>query len=131
MDTSALTTLVPAGGLGTILLILVGYLLRQIPADRADYRVDLANERERTATAERRTAVAIERAELAQLQVDEERRKRREAEAVAAAAETTAATQQVLLTWYAAERDRLSRYRPADIHPDALPAGPREQEAPP
>lgn len=106
MDT-ALSTIVPAGGLGAILLTLVGYLLKQIPADRADYRTDLVEERERTAAAEARTKAALERADLAQAQVDEERRLRREAETAAAAAAATVHTQELTLRWYAAERARL------------------------
>jgi uncharacterized protein YdaU (DUF1376 family) len=121
VDTSELTTLVPAGGLGTILLILVGYLLKQIPTDRANYREGLAEERQRTADAETRIAAAIERAELAQLQVDEERQKRREAEAIAATAQAKTATQDIMLKWHAVERARLIRYVPPEVVPGILP----------
>lgn len=114
MAASELTTLVPAGGLGAILLVLVSYLFRQIPADRADYRKDLAEERKRTADAN-------DRAELAQLQVDEERQKRRDAEAVAAAAEARVATQRAMLKWHAAERSRLLRYHPPEVPPGVIP----------
>jgi multidrug resistance efflux pump len=87
VDTSALTTLVPAGGLGGVLLVLVGYLLRQIPADRADYRASLTEEQHRTEAAEKRLTAALERIERVQALVDEERQKRRDAETIAATAQ--------------------------------------------
>lgn len=128
VDTGPLATLIPAGGLGTILLILVGYLLKQIPADRADYREDLAEERERTAKAEARTAAADARADAAHAQVDEERQQRRIAEAARAAAETKMATQQTMIAWYAAERAWLLPFVPAEVPPGVIPDAPREEE---
>lgn len=107
MDTSALTTLVPAGGLGATLLLVLGYVLKQIPADRGAYREDIAAERARTAAAEARTAEALEREAFAQLQIDEERHKRRVAESAAAAAESLAANLRLTIEWHAAERARL------------------------
>lgn len=130
MDTSALATLVPAGGLGTIFLVLVGYLLKQIPADRAEYREDLSEERGRTVAAEARTDAALERAELAQLQVDEERRLRRDAETRAAAAESKLEVQRSLLRWYAADRERLLRYLPPEVPPGIIPDAPGEEDPP-
>jgi uncharacterized protein YdaU (DUF1376 family) len=131
VDAGELTTLVPAGGLGAILLILVGYLLKQIPADRADYRRDVAAERKRTAEAESRITAANDRAEFAQLQVDEERQKRRDAEGVAAAAEARVATQHAMLEWYAAERTRLLRHHPPEISPGIIPDARNDEEAAP
>lgn len=123
MAASELSTLVPAGGLGAVLIILVGYLLKQIPADRADYRKDIAEER-------KRTAEAADRAELAQLQVDEERQKRRDAESAAAAAEAKVAAQRAMLKWYAAERARLLKYHPPEVHPGVIPDLPHYDDKP-
>jgi hypothetical protein len=116
---TAVSTLVPAGGLSAILLALCGYLFKTIPADRADFREDLAEERARTAAAEERTRAALERADAAQAQIDEERRLRRAAEAAAAAAEARLHTQDLSLRWYVAERARLLALPEAETHDDA------------
>lgn len=114
MDASALTTLVPAGGLGAVLLILVGYLLRQIPADRAEYSKAIRAERARTADANKRL-------DLAQDQIDRERQLRRAADTAAAIAESKLASQEAMLQWYATERTHLLRLIPKAVPPGVIP----------
>lgn len=116
---AALTTAVPAGGLGAVLVVLLGYLIKLI-----------ADNHTRAADADKRAADAHERAELAQLQVDEERKQRRDAETRAAVAEARAATQQIMLDWHIKEREHLRRYLPQQSTPGILPDPPR-QEGPP
>ena len=95
-----IATLVPAGGLASVIVLLVGYLLRQIVSDRADYRAQIVAEQQRTAAAEARTDAERVRAREAQIETDAERKLRRAAEAEAAVATSRLATQKQILDWY-------------------------------
>lgn len=117
MDTSALATVVPAGGLGACLLLLISYLVKL-----------WADSSARTAEADKRAADAHDRAELAQILVDEERAKRRDAEQRAAIAETRVAAQEAMIQWAAREREYLRRYGPSEAPPGVLPDPPEPEE---
>ena len=93
---------VPTVGLGSLIVLLVGYLVRAIVSDRSDYR-DRITAEQTTVLKER------DRADLAQLQVDEEMSRRREADRRAAAAEAELEAQRIMVGWYTAEVDRLRR----------------------
>lgn len=113
MDAGALTTLAPATGAGAVLILLVSFLIK------------LVVDNQKSVTEERaRTVAALDRADLAQLQVDEERAQRREAEHRAAAAEAKAAAQDVMLEWHRKERDYLRRYLPAATRAGVMPDAP-------
>lgn len=116
METATLTTAVPATGLGAVLVVLLGYLIKLIADNYA-----------RAADADKRAVEAHERAELAQLQVDEERKLRREAEARAAVAEAKADAQQFMLDWHAKEREHLRGYLPPQVAPGVLPDPPGQE----
>lgn len=66
----ALADIVPAAGLGSVIVVLVGYLLRAMASDKKDYADRLGSERERTVAAE--TRLAEERA-WAEARLAEER----------------------------------------------------------
>lgn len=95
-----IATLVPAGGLASVIVLLVGYLLRQIVSDRADYREQILAEQQRTAAAEARTELERMRAAEAQADVDAERKLRRAAESEAATAVSRMSVQKQILDWY-------------------------------
>jgi hypothetical protein len=107
-------TVVPAGGLATVIVVLVGYLFKQVVADRADYRISLAAEQARTKAAEQRTTAAIRREEAAQQQVDAERHQRRDAETAAATAVAQLVAAQAIAAMYARELERLKDQHPSD-----------------
>lgn len=81
----AIGELVPAASLGGIMVVLVGYLLRQMGADREDYRARITAEREAVAAAEARADTERARADKAQARIDEEITRRRKAEDQASA----------------------------------------------
>ena len=91
---------VPTVGLGMLIATLATYILRALVSDRGDYR-DRITAEQGNAARER------DRADLAQLQVDEEMRSRRDAERRAAVAEAELAGQGAVLAWHAAELERL------------------------
>lgn len=122
MDT---TTLVPAGGLAAVIVVLVGYLLRQLVADRRDYQEAIKTEQARTQAAEARTAAALDAADEAQARVDAEREKRRDAETAAASASSELIAQRHLLEYYAREAARMSSRPPRTIG-GAVPDSPDE-----
>jgi len=107
-------TVVPAGGLASVIVFLVGYLFKQVVADRADYRVSLAAEQARTVAAEARTTAALDAADEAQARVDVEREKRRDAESAAATALAQLAAAQAVAAMYAREVERLNAQHPSD-----------------
>jgi len=76
-----LETLLPAGGVAGILVVIIGYLLNANRVDRREYRQDLDALDGRLETERRRYAQL-------QLNLDEERDRRRTAESTAARAVT-------------------------------------------
>lgn len=114
---SDLSALLPAGGVLMAVVALVGYMLRTIASDRAEYRARRAEYLADTEAAEARTETERARVAAAQAVIDEERRLRREAEDDAATALAELAARDVLVRWYAAERRRLEAYLPAPTGP--------------
>lgn len=66
MDPSALTALIPQGGVAAILLAVIGILLRQNHQDRAQYRQDVARIEKRAAD-EAKTAAEHHSAEMTEV----------------------------------------------------------------
>lgn len=126
-----LSGLLPAGGALSAVVLLVGYMLRTIAADRTEYRARRDGYLADLEAAEARTETERARVAAAQLAIDEERRRRREAEDDAATALAELAARDVLVRWYATERRRLEAYLPAapgGLLPDP-PAGLAEAAA--
>lgn len=93
----ALSDIVPAAGLGGVIVVLVGYLLKALASDRSDFRDRLATERAdyqeriaaeraRTVAAEARLAEERARADAAEDRTDAEAGRRRQAEEACAVA---------------------------------------------
>ena len=103
---------------------LVGYILRKVPADRADYRTTLTDERARTAAEAARADAAEARAGRYQAEIDEEREKRRDAETAAASASAQLMALQQMSKWLREDRRAMAEYLPPPIMPGVLPDPP-------
>jgi hypothetical protein len=82
----ALADVIPAAGLGSVIVVLTGYLLRALANDRSDFRERIAEERARTVAAESRLAEERARADAAEDRTDAETVRRRQAEEACAVA---------------------------------------------
>jgi uncharacterized protein (DUF3084 family) len=111
MDSSP-TTLVPAAGLASAIVALVGIMLRAIIFDRREFRKQIAGEQARTAAAEERLEEERQRADAAQGRVDAELERRRAAEHELGVARAELDTARHRLSYWVEEAHRLRRHLP-------------------
>lgn len=125
MDPGSLLS--PATGMGGALVLLIGYILRQMILDRRDYREAISIEKQARKDAEARVGGERRRADALQLRIDAELEKRRTAEGTAALAVAERIQLQRLVDWYKDERRRMEQYLPPPQGP-FLPDPPQKDE---